>query len=183
MKFVATPLVGAYTIELDLMNDERGGFARTFCKKEFEQIGHSKEFVQFNHSVNTKKGTLRGMHFQVQPSPEIKLIRCVAGKVFDVIVDLRMGSSTFLQWYGTELSRENKRSMYVPEGFAHGFITLADYTELIYHHTGFYTPSADRGLKYNDPLINIAWPEPAALVSEKDNNYGLLNTGFTGIQL
>lgn len=175
MIFQETTLSGAYIIDLEPFNDERGMFARTFCKREFAAIGHSKEFVQFNHSRNHHVGTLRGMHFQNTPFSEIKLIRCIRGSAFDVIVDLRNQSPTFLQYYGVELSEHNLRMMYVPEGFAHGFQTLEDNTELIYHHTAFYTPEQERGIRYDDPRINIAWPLIPRIVSEKDKNYPLLS--------
>lgn len=175
MIFQETTLSGAYIIDLEPFNDERGMFARTFCKREFAAIGHSKEFVQFNYSRNHHVGTLRGMHFQNPPFSEIKLIRCIRGSAFDVIVDLRNQSPTFLQYYGVELSEHNLRMMYVPEGFAHGFQTLEDNTELIYHHTAFYTPEQERGIRYDDPRINIAWPLIPRIVSEKDKNYPLLS--------
>jgi dTDP-4-dehydrorhamnose 3,5-epimerase len=183
MKFVPTPLTDAYIVELDLLRDDRGGFARTYCKKEFEQIGHTREFVQFNHSFNTQKGTLRGMHFQAPPHAEVKLIRCIAGSVYDVIVDVRAGSSTFLQWFGTELSRENKRMFYVPEGFAHGFLTLTDHTELLYHHSCYYTPEADRGVRFDDPLLGIQWPGQPEVISDKDKRYPLLGSDFNGLNI
>jgi dTDP-4-dehydrorhamnose 3,5-epimerase len=183
MRFLPTPLSNAYIIELSPLQDERGMFMRYFCKNEFKQIGHEKEFVQFNHSINTKAGTLRGLHFQVPPNAETKLIRCIAGSVFDVVVDLRKGSSTFLHWFGTELSKENKRVMYIPEGFAHGFVTLSDGAELLYHHTEFYTPMADRGLRFDDPLMNIKWPMKIEVISAKDSGYQLLKSDFKGITL
>jgi dTDP-4-dehydrorhamnose 3,5-epimerase len=181
MKFIPTPLPDAYVVELDPIRDDRGLFARTFCKEDFRQIGHTKEFVQFNHSINHKKGTLRGMHFQLPPFSEVKLIRCIAGKVYDVIIDLRYDSASFLKWYGTELSKENMRMMYVPEGFAHGFLTLTDDAELLYHHTSYYAPAAEGGLRYNDPLIKIQWPGSVEVISAKDTTYPLLENNFTGL--
>lgn len=183
MNFIETKLKGAYVIELNPLEDERGMFARVFCKKEFSKIKHDKEFVQFNHSLNEKKGILRGLHYQEPPFAEIKLIRCIRGALFDVIVDIRKSSSTFLQWTGVELSETNMKMMYVPEGFAHGFQTLNDSTELLYHHTNFYEPSAERGIRYNDSMIGIQWPDKVPIISEKDTNYPLLKTGFTGIEL
>ena len=180
MIFEELPLKGAYVISLNLLSDARGGFARTFCKKEFEKIGHSKEFVQMNHSYNTHKGTIRGMHFQKAPHQEIKLIRCVKGAVVDVIVDLRKDSPTFLKHAMVELSAENKKMIYVPENFAHGFQTLEADAELIYHHTEFYTPSADVGICYNDPALNIQWPLPPVMVSDKDKSYTLIDSTFKG---
>ena len=183
MNFTPTPLPGAYTITLTPLQDERGLFARTFCKQEFEAIGHQAEFVQFNHSINLKKGTLRGMHFQKPPHTETKLIRCVAGAVFDVIVDLRAESPTFLKWFGAELSAENMMMMYVPDRFAHGFLTLTDCAELLYHHTGFYTPAAEGGIRFDDPALHIQWPEKPLIISLKDQHYPLLDNVFTGLTL
>jgi dTDP-4-dehydrorhamnose 3,5-epimerase len=180
MNFEETTLKGAYVVSLQLLTDARGGFARTFCKKEFQQINHQKEFVQLNHSYNTFKGTVRGMHFQLPPYQEIKLIRCIKGTVIDVIVDLRENSPTFLQHVSVELSAENKKMIYVPENFAHGFQTLQDNSELIYHHTQYYTPNADTGIRFDDPLLNINWPLEPVMVSEKDKNYKLIDYTFKG---
>jgi dTDP-4-dehydrorhamnose 3,5-epimerase len=180
MIFEETMLKGAYIVSLQLLTDTRGGFARTFCKKEFERINHQKEFVQLNHSYNTFKGTIRGMHFQAPPYQEIKLIRCVKGAVLDVIIDLRKNSPTFLQHFKVELSAENKKMMYVPGNFAHGFQTLEDNSELIYHHTQFYTPHADTGLRFDDPLLDIKWPLEPIMVSEKDKKYKLIDQIFKG---
>ncbi len=161
--------------------DHRGWFARTYCKKEFDEIGHSQEWVQLNHSFSTKKGTVRGMHFQLDPFTEIKMLRCIAGSVFDVIIDLRKDSSTFLQWFGTELSAQNKKMLYIPAGFAHGFQTLTDDAELIYHHTQFYTPVAEAGLRYDDKAIGIVWPMAVSEISERDNSHPLVDSTFKGI--
>jgi dTDP-4-dehydrorhamnose 3,5-epimerase len=180
MTFEETKLKGAYIVSLNLLSDERGLFARTFCKKEFLQINHTKEFVQMNHSWNKHKGTIRGMHYQIPPFQEVKLIRCVKGKVVDVIVDLRKYSPTFLQHISVELSAENKKMIYVPEDFAHGFQTLEDDSELIYHHTEFYMPDADRGLRFDDPALNIQWPLPPVMVSAKDKSYKLIDNSFKG---
>ena len=153
MIFTETPLAGSYLISLTPYGDSRGWFARTYCKKEFNQIGHDKEWVQLNHSYSSTKGTVRGMHYQSEPYGEIKMVRCIAGVVYDVIIDLRKDSSTFLKWFGVEISGENKCMIYIPKGFAHGFQTLSDNAELIYHHTEFYTPSAEAGLRLS--LIHI----------------------------
>ena len=139
MIFTETILKGSYVIELNAFTDERGWFARTYCKKEFNAIGHHDEWVQMNHSVTKNKGAIRGMHFQLPPFSEIKLVRCIAGTVYDVVVDLRKNSATFLQWFGVELSAQNKKMIYIPAGFAHGFQTLSNDCELIYHHSQFYT--------------------------------------------
>lgn len=180
MIFEETKLKGAYVISLAVNTDERGGFARTFCKKEFEQIGHKKEFVQINHSYTIKKGTIRGMHFQLSPHQEIKLIRCVKGAVNDVIIDLRKDSPTFLQHIEIEISEENRKMVYVPENFAHGFQTLKDNSELIYHHTQLYAPNAESGIRYDDSALSINWKIPVTLVSEKDRNYKLIDNTFIG---
>lgn len=181
MNFIPTKLADAYLIELKSFSDDRGWFARAFCKREFEQIGHQKEWVQINHSMSREKGTIRGMHFQYPPHNEAKLVRCVSGKVFDVMVDIRRGSPTFLQWVAAELSAENRKMLYIPEGFAHGFQTLTDDVELIYHHSAYYAPEAEGGLRYDDPAIGIEWPLPAGNISAKDQNRTLLTDAFAGI--
>jgi dTDP-4-dehydrorhamnose 3,5-epimerase len=181
MTFDAAPLQGSYVIGLHPFSDERGWFARFFCKKEFQQIGHTKEWLQLNHSVTYEQGALRGMHFQLPPYREIKMVRCIAGAVYDVIVDLRKDSATFLQWFGVELSAQNKKMLYIPEGFAHGFQVLAPNSELIYHHTEFYTPGAEGGVRYNDPLIDIQWPLAVTVISERDAQHPYLDENFKGI--
>lgn len=183
MKFLETPLKDAYVIELSPFQDQRGLFARTFDKQLFESIRHYKEFVQCNHSVNYLKGTLRGLHYQVPPHPEIKLVRCIRGRVYDVIVDVRSGSPTFLQHLGVELSEHNMRMLYIPEGFAHGFQTLEENTQLIYHHSGYYQPESERGIRFSDPLLDIQWPLAPTVLSEKDRQYELLTPAFAGIPL
>ena len=183
MEFIPAPIEGLFIIRLKKLADERGLFARTFCKSEFRQIGFDKEFVQFNHSFNKYKGTIRGMHYQNVPHSETKLIRCIQGKVFDVAVDLRNGSPTFLQYYGIELSAENMFSIIIPEGFAHGFQVLEDNTSLIYHHTEYYTPSADAGVRFDDPVLDINWKLPPVMVSEKDSGYNMIDNNFKGMML
>ena len=181
MTFTETVLKGSYVIELDTFTDDRGWFARTYCKNEFSTIGHTSEWVQMNHSFTKQQGAIRGMHYQLPPFSEIKMVRCIAGAVFDVIIDLRKGSPTFLKWFGTELSAENKKMLYIPEGFAHGFQTLRNDCELIYHHSQFYTPGAEGGIKFNDPKINISWPLPVTNISERDNQHPLLDENFKGL--
>ena len=183
MKFIPTALEGAYIIELSPFQDERGLFARTYCKNEFRSIGHEKDFVQINHSRTNPQWAIRGMHFQVPPSSEIKLIRCIRGSIYDVIVDLRKGSPSYLQHIGVELSEENMKMIYVPEGFAHGFQTLTERVEMIYHHTEFYTPEHERGLKYDDPTLNITWKMPPSLVSGRDQQHPMIDEQFEGIIL
>lgn len=181
MIFLKTKLPGSYIVELEPYSDERGWFARTYCKNEFAAIGHNSEWVQLNHSFTKDMGSVRGMHFQPPPHGEIKLVRCIAGAVFDVIVDIRQHSPAFLKWFGTELSAVNKKMMYIPEGFAHGFQTLSDDAELIYHHSQFYTPGVEGGLRYDDPAIGIEWPLTAMNVSARDQQHPLLDENFKGI--
>lgn len=181
MIFHKTPLTGCYRIEPEVFTDQRGWFARTFCKNEFKAIGHDKEWLQLNHSFTNLAGTIRGMHYQLAPFSEVKLVRCIAGKVFDVVVDLRKDSVSFLQWYGLELSAANKQMIYIPEGFAHGFQTLEDNTELLYHHTAFYAPGVEAGIRYDEPRINISWPQGVTLVSSRDGQHALLDENFKGI--
>ena len=178
MRFVPTPIEGAYVIYLTPFTDERGMFARLYCTSEFEAIHHNKEIVQINHSLNTEKGTVRGLHFQFPPHAEIKMIRCVRGKVFDVMVDLRKNSPSFLQWYSVELSPEAANMIYIPEGCGHGFQTLQDNSELLYFHTAQYDRKSEGGIRFNDPKLSINWPLPARNVSEKDLNYPLLEESF-----
>jgi dTDP-4-dehydrorhamnose 3,5-epimerase len=182
MKFHPLEIKGAYLIDIDYRADERGGFARTFCKDEFGQIGHAKEFVQLNQSWNTKKGTLRGMHYQVPPFKEIKLVRCICGSVFDVIIDLRKDSPTFLKHVSVELSAKNKKMIYIPEGLAHGFQTLEDDTQLVYHHTEYYKPGFEGAIHYADPAIGIKWPIPVSTISEKDGLHPYLTQTFKGLE-
>jgi dTDP-4-dehydrorhamnose 3,5-epimerase len=158
MLFHETRLKGAFLIEPERREDERGFFARTWCREEFAAHGIHARWVQCNISANSRAGTLRGMHFQAEPHPEAKLIRCTMGAVYDVIVDVRTGSATYGQWVGVELSAENRRQIYVPEGFAHGFQTLADDTELFYQMSEFYHPELMRGFRWDDPALQIDWP-------------------------
>ncbi len=181
MKFIPTSLEDAYIIELKPFQDERGLFARTYCKKEFATIGHTEDFVQINHSRTIPRAAIRGMHFQVPPSAETKLIRVIRGTILDVIVDIRRDSPTFLQHIKVELSEENMRMIYVPKGFAHGFQTLTTYCEMIYHHTEFYTPENERGLRFDDPVLNIDWPYEPSIVSNRDQNHPLIELAFEGI--
>jgi dTDP-4-dehydrorhamnose 3,5-epimerase len=183
MTFKETPLKGAFLIELNPFTDNRGLFVRTFCKKEFESIGHHQEFVQFNHSITNRKGSIRGMHYQLPPFSEIKLIRCIRGSVYDVIIDIRENSPTFLNYYSVELSEHNMLSLYIPKGFAHGFQTLEDNSQLIYHHTAYYTPGHEAGIRYNDPAIGLKWPLSASVITERDMNHPLLNNSFKGIPI
>ncbi|MEP6675271.1 MAG: dTDP-4-dehydrorhamnose 3,5-epimerase [Ferruginibacter sp.] len=181
MIFEPTPLAGSYVITLSPVGDSRGWFARTYCKNEFAQIGHHAEWVQMNHSFTKNKGTIRGMHYQLPPFEEIKMVRCIAGAVLDVIIDIRKNSATYLQWFSTELSAANKKMMYIPAGFAHGFQTLTDDCELVYQHSAFYTAGSEGGIKYDDAAINIQWPLTVTEISERDNNHKQIDSTFKAI--
>jgi dTDP-4-dehydrorhamnose 3,5-epimerase len=171
MIFTETPLKGAYLIDVQKHGDERGFFARTFCAEEFASHDLATRFVQASDSFNLHKGTLRGMHYQLAPKAETKLVRCVQGAIHDVILDLRAGSPTFGRSFGADLTADNRRMMYVPKGFAHGFITLADNSELLYLIDEFYAPQFGRGIRWDDPQFAIAWPAEPHVVSEKDRGY------------
>jgi dTDP-4-dehydrorhamnose 3,5-epimerase len=168
MKFSKTSLADAVLIDLDRRADERGFFARVFCAEEFAAAGLVTEYPQSNHSHNTARGTLRGLHFQRAPHREAKLVRCVRGAIFDVMIDLRSGSPSYGRWEGFELTAENGRMLYVPAGFAHGFQTLRDDTDVTYQVSHPYTPGAEHGLRWDDPAFAVAWPLPVAVISEKD---------------
>jgi dTDP-4-dehydrorhamnose 3,5-epimerase len=175
MKFVETGLYGAVIVEIEKLKDERGFFSRTWCKKEFEKHGLESSVVQANTSFNYKKGTLRGMHFQAEPHGETKLVRCTQGAIYDVIIDLRRDSQTYLKWFGIELSVENFRMLFVPKVFAHGFQTLEDNSVISYQVGQFYTPGAERGVRFDDPTFEIKWPLVVSAISEKDKNWPKYN--------
>ncbi|MGA2462853.1 MAG: dTDP-4-dehydrorhamnose 3,5-epimerase [Thermodesulfobacteriota bacterium] len=183
MRFINTPLKDAYIIEIEPSADQRGLFARLFCKKEIKTINHEKEIVQINHSVTRKKGSIRGMHYQIPPSAEIKIVKAIKGSVYDVIIDVRRNSPTFLKYHAENISYDNLKSIYIPEGFAHGFQTLEDECELLYFHTSFYDPQNERAIRYDDPLIGIKWPLSVADISEKDRCYPYINNSFEGVGL
>ncbi len=168
MIFTETELKGAFILDLDLRADDRGAFARSFCMKEFEQHGLKPSVAQCNLSYNYKAGTLRGMHYQVPPAAETKLVRCTKGAIYDVIIDMRPESPTYMQHIGVELSAENHRALYVPELFAHGYLALTDGAEVFYQVGEFYTPGYERGLRYDDSAFGIEWPMPITVISEKD---------------
>lgn len=176
MIFEPTTLADAMLIRPELREDERGFFARTMCTMELAQHGLNAGFVQQNASLTRRAGTIRGMHFQLDPDAEDKLIRCVVGAIHDVVVDLRPGSPTFMQHQGFTLSAENRAMLYVPKGFAHGFQTLNDDTEVTYLITAPYAPQSERGLRFDDPTLGIAWPIPASDLSDKDRNWPLLES-------
>ena len=171
MIFAEAPLPGAYVIELEKRSDERGFFARVFCEKEFAEQNLASRFVQANNSLAREKGTLRGMHYQLRPAAEVKLVRCIRGALYDVILDLRDGSPSFGQHFGIELTGENRKMLYVPKGFAHGFITLEDDTETFYFADEFYSPERERGIRWNDPRFGIQWPLDPVVISEKDSGH------------
>jgi dTDP-4-dehydrorhamnose 3,5-epimerase len=175
MKFEETPLKGAWVIDLEPRGDDRGYFARTFCRQEFEAHGIEANVVQSNVSFSVHAGTLRGMHFQKAPAEETKLVRCLAGALLDVIVDNRPNSRTYLQHFAVELTPENQRMLFVPRGFAHGFMTLKDNTEMLYMVSEYYTPDAEAGLLYNDPVLGIRWPLPVSVISPKDAVWPLIS--------
>ncbi len=168
MLFHATGLAGAFTVEIEKRIDHRGFFARTFCAAEFGGQGLATGMVQMNISCSIEKGTLRGMHYQEAPYSEVKLVRCTRGAIYDVIIDMRDESETAYRWFGMELTAENYRMLYVPEGFAHGFLSLSDDTEVTYLVSQFFTPEAERGVRWNDPFFGIEWPHDAVVISEKD---------------
>jgi dTDP-4-dehydrorhamnose 3,5-epimerase len=180
MIFEKLELNGPVLIKPQIHEDNRGGFFRFYCKHEFAEIT-SSEFVQMNHSINHKKGTLRGMHFQLSPYKEEKIISCIRGNIFDVFVDLRTDSPTFLKWSSIYLSDQDNHLLYLPEGFAHGFITLEDNTHIIYQHSQFYTPGYEGGIRYDDPMIKIEWPLSPEVISERDLNHPSLTKQFKGI--
>lgn len=180
MIFTPLPLPGAFLIDLEPRGDERGFFARVFCEKEFSAHGLETKFLQINNSVSALPGTLRGMHYQLPESAEVKLVRCVRGALFDVMVDLRPHSPAFKKWFGLELSADNRRMVYVPRGFAHGFITMEPQTEVFYLASAFYDPKAERGVRYDDPAIGIQWPFSVAEISKKDSQWPDLNEKFHG---
>ncbi|MDQ0417051.1 dTDP-4-dehydrorhamnose 3,5-epimerase [Croceifilum oryzae] len=172
MIFKELELEGAYVIELEPIIDHRGLFARTWCEKEFSAQGLTSNWVQCNISVNKKKGTIRGMHYQAPPYEEVKLVHCVKGAIYDVIVDLRPESATFKKWTSVMLGGENRNSLYIPEGFAHGFQTLEDDTEVFYQMGQYFHPESVRGVRFNDPAFQIQWPDPEhTAISEKDLAY------------
>ena len=171
MIFKETTLQGAFTITPEMLADERGAFARIFCKKEFTSHGLDPNISQCSISLNTKKNTLRGMHYQISPYEEAKLVRCSRGLIYDVIVDLRPSSSTFMKWTAMEISAENKIMLYIPKGFAHGFLTLEDNTEVIYQMSEFFHPNHSVGFRWNDSSFNIEWPSDPSTMSSKDQSF------------
>lgn len=176
-----TPLEGLFEIKQYTAADIRGSFTRLFCEQELAAIRPSLHFTQINWSRTVRVGTVRGLHYQTPPEAEAKLIRCVRGCVFDVAVDLRADSSTFLRWHAVELSEDNDRAIFIPEGFAHGFQTLTDEAHLLYMHTASWTPACEAGLRHDDPRLAIAWPLPVTEMSSRDRNFALIDDAFSGV--
>lgn len=171
MQFIPTGLAGAYMVEPEPIVDERGFFARTWCRDEFARQGLNPDLVQCSISFNKTAGTLRGMHYQQAPHAEAKLVRCTRGAIYDVIIDLRPDSATFTRWFGAELSAENRKALYVPEGFAHGFLTLADAAEVLYQMSEVFHAESARGVRWDDPAFAIAWPGAVRVIAERDRSF------------
>lgn len=182
MKCLATPLQDLYEIRHTPTVDARGRFTRLFCEQELAAIRPNLHFTQINLSQTRGRGVVRGLHYQTPPAAESKLIRCVRGRVFDVAVDLRAGSPTFLQWHAMELSDDNDRAVFIPEGFAHGFQALTDEADLMYMHTSSWTPACEAGMRHDDPRLSIAWPLAATGLSDRDRSYDPIDAGFAGLQ-
>ena len=180
---VETRLEGLFRVDRKPISDHRGFFSRFFCAKEFKDLGLTKPITQMNHTLTRQKGAIRGMHYQVPPCTETRIVTCIQGEVFDVAVDIRAGSPTFLQWHAERLSAENPSSLYVPEGFAHGFQTMTENCQLLYLHSGFYAPDSEAALNVLDPLLAIDWPLPVVEMSERDGNHALLTSQFKGIKV
>lgn len=171
MLFTETKLKGAFIIDIEPREDERGFFARSWCEDEFKRHGLNSRLVQCNISFNKKRSTLRGMHYQAAPFPEAKLVRCTMGAIYDVIIDLRAGSPTLKQWFVVELSAENRRALYIPEDFAHGFQTLMDNTEVFYQMSEFFHPECARGVRWDNPAFGIEWPDGDRIISDRDRRW------------
>lgn len=183
MKFHPTPLKGAFIVELERRGDSRGFFARAFCEREFAQAGLESRFVQANDALSQSKNTMRGLHYQIGASAEIKMVRCIRGALFDVILDLRPDSPTFGKSFGAELNNDNRLMMYVPRGFAHGLMTLADETEAFYLVSNFYDPHAERGIRWDDPKFGIEWPCAPQEISQKDASWPDFDPAFHGVDM
>jgi len=177
MIFEKAPLEGAFVIDLEKREDERGFFARYYCENEYREHGLSSRFVQINNSLAATQGTLRGMHYQLAPKAETKVVRCLKGALWDCIIDLRPDSPTFCRHFGVELTADNRRMLYVPKGFAHGFITLTDDAEVLYLVDEFYAPEQERGIRWNDPNFGIEWPLEPTVLSDKDRSHPDFDSG------
>ncbi|WP_419786131.1 dTDP-4-dehydrorhamnose 3,5-epimerase [Pseudodesulfovibrio sp.] len=183
MRITPLPLSGCFLLESQPFTDHRGAFARLFCATELREAGLDTPLAQINFSHTVAPGAIRGMHFQYPPHAEVKIVRCLHGAVFDVAVDLRPGSPTFLNWHGEVLTPENLRAMYIPEGFAHGFQCLEPDSQLLYLHTANYAPDFEGGIRFDDPAVGIQWPLPPADLSERDRKHALIDDNFQGIQI
>lgn len=183
MKVIDTSLPGLKVVETTPFQDSRGAFARCYCERELAEIIGNCRIVQINHSRTVAMGAIRGLHFQKPPHAEMKLVRCIKGRVWDVAVDLRQGSPTYLKWHAEELTPANARMMAIPEGFAHGFQVLEPESELLYLHTAFYAPEFESGLRFNDPVLDISWPMPLADVSLRDQSHPLIDQAFVGLNV
>jgi dTDP-4-dehydrorhamnose 3,5-epimerase len=181
MKFHKTPLQDAHLIELERKGDDRGFFARLYCEREFGAVGLATRFVQMNNSLSAKRGTLRGMHYQLAPCAEVKVVRCLKGALWDCIADLRPDSPSFGKWFGAELNDDNRLMMYVPRGFAHAILTLADDSEVLYLVNEFYDPAAERGVRFDDPWLGVNWPIEPLEVSAKDRGWPSFDEKFHGV--
>ena len=181
--FISTHLAGLMLVQRKAVEDDRGFFSRFYCAEEFCEAGIAKPITQINQTFTRKKGAVRGLHFQYSPYTESKLVSCLKGRIFDVAVDVRHGSPTFLDWHGEILSAENRKSLLIPEGYAHGFQALSEDCELIYLHTAFYHPEAEGALNVADPGLNIAWPLPISDLSARDRSHSFIEFGFRGIVL
>jgi dTDP-4-dehydrorhamnose 3,5-epimerase len=182
MKIAATPLSGLHEIQHAVIGDARGRFTRLFCEQELSCIRPGLHFTQINLSETKGQGAVRGMHYQLPPAAEAKFIRCLRGRVFDVAVDVRAGSPTFLRWHAIELGEDNLRAVFIPEGFAHGFQALTDEVQLLYMHTAPYAPGSEAGVRHDDPRLAIVWPLPVTMLSERDRGYALIDDGFVGVR-
>jgi dTDP-4-dehydrorhamnose 3,5-epimerase len=183
MEFQELPISGAYRLDARWIGDQRGQFARLFCQKEFSSYIGDASIAQVNYSVNRERGTIRGLHFQNPPHAEVKIVRCVKGRVHDVFVDLRRGSKTFLQTVEIVLSGDDREAVLIPQGCAHGFQVLEEDSELLYFHTEYYTPASEGGVRYDDPRFNIQWPLPPVNVSDRDKNHPLISAEFSGLSI
>ena len=183
MKLMPTEIKGLFIAETNLMSDYRGTFSRLFCERDLADAIGNRKIVQINRSLTISPGTVRGMHYQNPPYAETKLVRCTQGRILDVVIDIRVGSPTFLQWHAEELSSQNSRMSIIPEGFAHGFQALDHDSELLYIHTNFYKPEAVGGILYSDPRLAISWPLPVINLTDRDQMYPLLPDDYCGIKV
>jgi len=183
MRITTTDIDNAFIVESEVISDERGRFARIFCDHELAHVTGERKIVQANVSCTVSTGSIRGMHYQKPPFAEMKMVRCLKGRVYDVVVDLRKNSKTFLQWHAEELTPDNFKMLIIPEGCAHGFQTLEPDTELLYFHTAYYAPEFEDGVLYNDPALKIDWPLPCYQLSERDSSYKILDSTFMGIEV